>query len=499
MSYLLGVVGAVALTGITIIGINWLFDDWDKFLGGIGKFAIIAGLLLGISAVGGVLATMDGEDDDIGKSIKYMLGVTGAVTLAALAIFGMNWLFDDWDKFLEGVGKFALVSGVLLTIAGLAGVMVSMDKGGNIGKGLLVMGGVVLLMGGLTLVMNKFISMSQSMEENSESVEYALMWSGIFVGGLSALVVGIGALASNPATAFGLLMGVAVLASVEALIFGLSLVMNKFVDMSQRMYENSEALEYSMKWSGIFVGGMSALVVAIGLMATNPLVATGLAVGVGILGGVELLMYGLTTVMNKTVDLAVQTANHRDEIMEALDFLPIMSRSIIKTVKEVAELTFEGKGFFDKLKSGAKTTIGSMQSIVVFDTGVTLLRSQKRFFDLLIQTANLYRQELSKGDVGTTIKTINDATKFYIDNTIQTLDGVDMKAIRDAREKVKAIHAVLIGNIFRPGLFTIVSKMLKIMTKLGNAKVIDGFGPDGKPIYASLFGGTGANNETRFQ
>lgn len=53
--------------------------------------------------------------------------------------------------------------------------------------------------------------------------------------------------------------------------------------------------------------------------------------------------------------------------------------------------------------------------------------------------------------------------------------------------------------MFRPGLFTIVSKMLKIMTELGNAKVIDGFSPDGKPIYASLFGGTGANNETRFQ
>lgn len=439
MSYLLNIVGAVALTGVTILGINWLFNDWNKFLEGIGKFSLIAGLLLGISAVGGVLATMDGENDDIGKSIKYMLGVTGAVTLAALAIFGMNWLFEDWDKFLEGVGKFAIVSGVLLTIASLAGVMVSMDEGGNITKGLLVMGGVVLLMGGLTLVMNKFISMSQSMEENSESVEYALMWSGIFVGGLSALVVGIGALASNPATAFGLLMGVSILAGVEALIFGLSLVMGKFADMSQRMYENHEALEYSMKWSGIFVGGMSTLVAAIGLMATNPLVAAGLVVGVGILGGVELLMYGLTTVMNKTVDLAVQTANHRDEIMEALDFLPIMSRSIIKTVKEVAELTFEGKGFFDKLKSGAKTTIGSMQSIVVFDTGVTLLRSQKRFFDLLIQTANLYRQELSQGDIGTTIKTINDTTKFYIDNTIQTLDGVDMKAIRDAREKVKAI------------------------------------------------------------
>lgn len=499
MSYLLNIVGAVALTGVTILGINWLFNDWNKFLEGIGKFSLIAGLLLGISAVGGVLATMDGEDDDIGKSIKYMLGVTGAVTLAALAIFGMNWLFEDWDKFLEGVGKFAIVSGVLLTIAGLAGVMVSMDEGGNITKGLLVMGGVVLLMGGLTLVMNKFISMSQSMEENSESVEYALMWSGIFVGGLSALVVGIGALASNPATAFGLLMGVSILAGVEALIFGLSLVMGKFADMSQRMYENKEALEYSMKWSGIFVGGMSALVAAIGLMATNPLVATGLAVGVGVLGGVELLMYGLTTVMNKTVDLAVQTANHRDEIMEALDFLPIMSRSIIKTVKEVAELTFEGKGFFDKLKSGAKTTIGSMQSIVVFDTGVTLLRSQKRFFDLLIQTANLYRQELSRGDIDTTIKTINDTTKFYIDNTLQTLDGVDMKAIRVAREKVKAIHGVLIGSLFRPGLFTIVSKLLKVMTKLGNAKVIDGFGPDGKPIYASLFGGTGTDNETRFQ
>ena len=271
-------VGMLTAAVLLILPVLYLFKDMPlaDFLNGLIKFGIVMGLLVG------TMTLLQKKDSDVRK---------GAITIGLLAaamfiVIPVLYLFKDlpFEDFLTGLGKFAIVMGVLL------GTMFIMSKlsPSDVGKSTLGIAALSLVMGFLVIPLLETLA-TMPWETFSKGITMMGITLGVMLGTMYIL----GKVATN---------GIALIAGLAALL-GMTLLLNYFVEtLTKFAYRPWEAITDGLTYAGISLVAFGAVVAAIGA-----LVSTGVGALIAAAGMAAIL--GLVFVMDKLADSLVKYNN----------------------------------------------------------------------------------------------------------------------------------------------------------------------------------------------
>jgi len=271
-------VGMLTAAVLLILPVLYLFKEMPlaDFLNGLIKFGIVMGLLVG------TMILLQKKDSDVRKGAISV----GMLTAAVLLILPVLYLFKDmpFEDFLTGLGKFAIVMGVLL------GTMFIMSKlsPSDVGKSVLGIAALSLVMGFLVIPLLETLS-TMPWETFTKGITMMGITLGVMIGTMYIL----GKVATN---------GIQLIAGLAALL-GMTLLLNYFVEtLTKFAYRPWEAITDGLTYAGISLVAFGAVVAAIGA-----LVSTGVGALIAAAGLAAVL--GLVFVMDKLADSLVKYNN----------------------------------------------------------------------------------------------------------------------------------------------------------------------------------------------
>ena len=271
-------VGMLTAAVLLILPVLYLFKEMPlaDFLNGLIKFGIVMGLLVG------TMTLLQKKDSDVRK---------GAITIGLLAaamfiVIPVLYLFKNlpFEDFLTGLGKFAIVMGVLL------GTMFIMRKlsPSDVGKSVLGIAALSLVMGFLVIPLLETLS-TMPWETFGKGITMMGITLGVMIGTMYIL----GKVATN---------GIALIAGLAALL-GMTLLLDYFVEtLTKFAYRPWEAITDGLTYAGISLVAFGAVVAAIGA-----LVSTGVGALIAAAGMAAIL--GLVFVMDKLADSLIKYNN----------------------------------------------------------------------------------------------------------------------------------------------------------------------------------------------
>ena len=364
--------GVIALAAITIIfgGITLITDKYlipigkqwvNAAKGGTAILGIIAGMGAIIVAVNRYL-----KENNIRKSI-ISLGVMTAL-LAAVSIITQKYLIPIGKK-----GKDALKGGVLVEgiIAGMSLIVIGVSKlmsktsTSELIKGGLVIAGIGGLLWILTKALTPYIKLSILAANNKMNI----LVGGLMIAGIltawGLLMVGVGALVSNPVVPVVMAVGGATIAGISLIIFGVTKALTPYVALSKLLVKEKQYVIQSGKLVTKVLSEFKDIIVGVGAL-TSFKDGFNMAIGTAAIADISLVMVGLSkglmpfiNIMNMIHKYNITTST----VKQFKDIIIGQRTGLYETLKEVIDKLNE-VGILSLMK--AKFIAGGLKPI--FDT-----------------------------------------------------------------------------------------------------------------------------------
>lgn len=200
-------------------------------------FGVMTAVILGFA---GVSRLVNSITKDVAKSTGEILTI---ISFAGLGI-GLLWATIELSKkaldigYDNVVGTFAIMSGMILGVSGMAKLASKMDKK-SIAVGGLALGaatGIIMLAGSaMQIVAN--VANSIGGEGGRKLVLETLGIMGLAVGAFTALMLGVGAMAANPVVAIALAAGAATLTVVSGVVMLVSSAITHVINVQKLLLD----------------------------------------------------------------------------------------------------------------------------------------------------------------------------------------------------------------------------------------------------------------------
>ena len=495
---------AIAMVTLLMLGvavsfklISLLFNnDYEQLLLSAG-IAIVLATVTGVLALG-LIELSEKIGDDGGK--KLALGGL-AVVGTALIILAVGWIFTQlipvfqkveeygvW-KFLGGLVITTVVMGLMgLILTGLAKLIENnKDWAKNLGIGVLIFVGISLV----------FLAMEQGIKASVRMLEainaYASKTEGGWWGYLAnmgfvvllmtafgAILLGIGALASNPVIALALGAGAATFIGIS-LVF---LAMEQGIKASVRMllaldeYDNtSDYSTYRKKLESVVnvIGGIALIMTGIGVITAFGLPFFA-AASVALIAAAKVV----TIIGNIIIKGIISTLKEIDSsgytVQQIKDKAKVMPEILIGFIEPF--MNWKSLLSLGALKVASGPLIAAANAVKSIGSMYNLLFSAFREFTKFLDELGMKPEDLLRKDNAYTAICDNLATGFTT-----FLSGVS-KALSDSKESMDNISATMLLKLYP--VMMLISRFIDIVQKVATMQIITGYDENGKPEFERL-------------
>lgn len=378
-----GVIALGALTimfgAVTLITDMYLIPIGKQWVNAAKGGTVILGIIAGMGAiVVGVNHYL--KKNNIRKSI-ISLGVMTAL-LAAVSIITQKYLIPIGRK-----GKDALKGGVLVEgiIAGMSLIVIGVSKlmsktsTSELIKGGLVIAGIGGLLWILTKALTPYIKLSILAANNKMNI----LVGGLMIAGIltawGLLMVGVGALVSNPVVPVVMAVGGATIAGISLIIFGVTKALTPYVALSKLLVKEKQYVIQGGKLVTKVLSEFKDIIVSVGAL-TSFKDGFNMAIGTAAIADISLVMVGLSkglmpfiNTMNMIHKYNITTST----VKQFKDIIIGQRTGLYETLKEVIDKLNE-VGILSLMK--AKFIAGGLKPI--FDT-------IGKFFEIIKNACNM--------------------------------------------------------------------------------------------------------------
>lgn len=450
-------------------------------------------LLMGIITLGlGIIKILTSKWFNNKNTIKAHTGIYTIITLIggltlALAITIAVAKKNKWEDIAWGIVMLGAVVGFAILILRSLSTKTFAE---NALKGLAGIGSIVLLILGMTLALSITVNVAKDTEW-SEIIKGITM-----LGMITVFALGVIWVLSRNTFQRNIRNGLLGVGAIVLLVVGLSGAMMLFIKLVNAFNSiNEDDIWKTLKITGIMVGGVAALAIALGFIPKSVLILGGIAVGV---------IVGIIAALSGVLLLFTKLIKNVHELKQE-DIKDAMNKILGKPVDLDNEQTDEdGTGMIGCLgkiiKSLSKFSVKAAVKVGIIGTSLfPVIGAISKFVDVIqkmasLKIANAWDKngnptsyiKLDETAFKTAATNLTSAFKTFLEDLSAGLNSFDANSLAIMQQlfpRQSGISKFFTGE--KPGIgvvIRILSDFVDIIQKMASLSVPDKWDKDGKPI-----------------